>query len=326
MVDIDRVLISVESVREKLLASVNQTWQQDVEQQLSREHDRYASYDDEQKFKLFLEYILHTDMRHYWKAHGDSEQPWFVQVEQVQDISQPVKRRLSRPDTEETTRSSKRMLKMVLFDGSLFMMQSSCCLHACIEVAPDGCAGRKHHIGIEHSSLGFGWPRLGSKLVIDDGLVTKNGVLMLTPVTCGFLGGSVKEFEEHQKLVDTVVQEPLYGRRGPPLKLEEYKKTLKDKIDRLAGTSHEEQDKGDVPTSAVPTEDGDVYVIPSDSDDDWDIEAILEKKRTRADAPVVLEEKKNDTPVVQVDDSLASTLREMKRRKEMRAEQQKSSL
>ena len=127
MVDIDRVLISVESVREKLLASVNQTWQQDVEQQLSREHDRYASYDDEQKFKLFLEYILHTDMRHYWKAQGETEQPWFVQVEQVQDISQPVKRRLSRAGTGETTRSSKRMLKMVLFDGALFMMYISCC-------------------------------------------------------------------------------------------------------------------------------------------------------------------------------------------------------
>ena len=127
MVDIDRVLIPVESVREKLLASVNQTWQQDVEQQLSREHDRYASYDDEQKFKLFLEYILHTDMRHYWKAQGETEQPWFVQVEQVQDISQPVKRRLSRAGTGETTRSSKRMLKMVLFDGTLFMMYISCC-------------------------------------------------------------------------------------------------------------------------------------------------------------------------------------------------------
>ena len=117
MVDTGPTLVSVESVREKLLASVNQTWQQDVEQQLSREHDGYQSYDDERKFTLFLKYMLHTDMRHYWNA--GREQPWFVQVEQVEDISQPVKRRLSKYTEDGGRGRARRMLKMVLFDGRL---------------------------------------------------------------------------------------------------------------------------------------------------------------------------------------------------------------
>lgn len=119
MVNTDHTLVSVQAVRERLLASVNQTWQQDVEQQLSREHDLYQSYDDEYKFKLFLSYVLHTDMRHYWNVVREGEQPWFVQIEQVQDISQPVKGRLSSGSDDNKTRGSRRMLKMVLFDGRL---------------------------------------------------------------------------------------------------------------------------------------------------------------------------------------------------------------
>ncbi len=118
--DTDQTLVSVESVRERLLASVNLSWQQDVEQQLSQEHDRYQSYDDEYKFKLLLSYVLHTDMRHYWKAGREGEKPWFVQIEQVQDISQPVKRRLSKGSDDRHPRGgSRRMLKMVLYDGRL---------------------------------------------------------------------------------------------------------------------------------------------------------------------------------------------------------------
>lgn len=111
-------LISLESVRQKLLASLHETWQGDVEQQLSQEHQGFESFNDEQKFKLFLEYVLHTDIRHYWKSGTEGEQPWFVQVEQVQDISQPVKRRYSHGG-ELSARGTRRMLRMVLFDGKV---------------------------------------------------------------------------------------------------------------------------------------------------------------------------------------------------------------
>jgi DNA repair exonuclease SbcCD ATPase subunit len=203
------------------------------------------------------------------------------------------------------------------------------------------CVGKKHHVGIEHASLGFGWPRLGSKLVLDPGLLVQEGVLMLTPKTCGFLGGSVKEFEEHQKHVDAVVQEPLYGRRGPPLKLDEYIKSLKEKIEQQQEEPEEQNRDAPAGSPAAvdpPPATGDIYIIPSESDDDWDIEALLEKKRTRNEVQVIDEEQQEQQQQqqqeeeqappapVRADDTLASTLREMKRRREMRAKQQNTTV
>lgn len=155
---------------------------------------------------------------------------------------------------------------------------------------------------------------MGSKLVIDDGVLKKNGILMLTPSTCGFLGGFVKEFEEHQQMVDSLMQEPLYGRRGPPLKLDEYMKMLKEKIQDSVNMSTRNQEivenvieveEANTEVVAPPAE---TYVIPSDSDDDWDIDALLETKRDRNE--------------IGEPDTNVSTLRELKRRKELRAQQQ----
>jgi hypothetical protein len=61
---------------------------------------------------MYLDYVLHSDIRHYWKGFSSSQKPWFVQIEQVQDISQPVKSRFV------DSQSKKRMLKLALFDGA----------------------------------------------------------------------------------------------------------------------------------------------------------------------------------------------------------------
>lgn len=207
-------------------------------------------------------------------------------------------------------------------------------------------SGQKHYIGLEHESLGFSWPQLGSKIVIDEGILEKNGTLMLTPQTCGFLGGCVKEFEEHQNMIDMMVQEPLYGRRGPPLQLNEYMRTLHEKIQHhrslleeskdqtVSHRNHETMSVKDH-IERVDVQHGDerikmphrvphaveMYVIPSDSDDDWDVDAVLEKKRSRVETPRVDDsdaQQGDVTPVVELDAN-ASTLRELKRRKELRA-------
>lgn len=120
MLNADCTLVSTESVRQKLLASVNQTWQEELEQRLSQEHDQYQSLNDDHKFTLILDYILHTDIRHFWNAQGKENTPWLAQVEQVQDISQPVRRRCAKwSGKDDGSRNAKRMLKMVLFDGTL---------------------------------------------------------------------------------------------------------------------------------------------------------------------------------------------------------------
>ena len=99
----------------------------------------------------------------------DTVRPWFVQVEHVEDISQPAKRRYvansASGGQSQAGGSHNRLLKLMLFDG------------------------RQHHVAIEHSPVPFGpgWPRLGSKLVIDPGAVLREGVFLLSPGTCGCL-------------------------------------------------------------------------------------------------------------------------------------------
>jgi len=75
-----------------------------------------------------------------------------------------------------------------------------------------------------------------------------------------------------------------------------------------------------VSTAAAPAEN--VYIIPSESDDDFDIEDLLENKRARAAVSLVdsIEEERQeqDLPRVQLNHEVTSALREVKRRKEMR--------
>ena len=150
---------------------------------------------------------MHTDMRHYWITPKDTSRPWFVQVEHVEDISQPAKRRYVANSTCGGGGNS-RLLKLMVFDG------------------------RHYHAAIEHVHVPFGagWPRLGSKLLIDAGAISRDGVFLLTPGTCGVLGGAVDEFEARQRVFDEVLQEPVYGRRGPPLRLEAYMEGVKEKV------------------------------------------------------------------------------------------------
>lgn len=174
---------------------------------LSTEHAGYSGLTADEQFALILEYVLHTDMRHFWMTPDDTTRPWFVQVEHVEDISQPAKRRYVANSTSGGG-SNSRLLKLMVFDG------------------------RQHHVAIEHApvTFGAGWPRLGSKLVIDAGAIVRDGVFLLTPGTCGVLGGAVDEFEARQRVVDEVLQEPVYGRRGPPLRLEAYMEGVRERV------------------------------------------------------------------------------------------------
>ena len=195
-------------------------WQNEVRERLSSEHPAYNSLSADEQFSLFLEYVLHTDMRHYWivpghAAGGCPVRPWFVQVEHVEDVSQPAKRRYVANSTSGSGggTSQGRLLKMMVFDG------------------------QQHHAAIEHVQIPFGtaWPRLGSKMVIDEGAVLRDGIFLLTPGTCGVLGGAVEEFELRQRVVDEVLQEPVYGRRGPPLQLEAYMEGVDERVRERVG-------------------------------------------------------------------------------------------
>lgn len=97
--------------------------------------------------------------------------------------------------------------------------------------------GRRHHTAIEHQPMSFasGWPRLGSKLVIDRDAVVRDGVVMLTPSTCGVLGGGVEEFERRQKVVEEVLMEPVYGRRGGALGLEAWREGVAGRVKEKVG-------------------------------------------------------------------------------------------
>lgn len=190
-----------------------------MQSRLCAEHAGYTGLTADEQFALFLEYVLHTDMRHYWIASLDTVRPWFVQVEHVEDISQPAKRRYvansASGGQSQAGGSHNRLLKLMLFDG------------------------RQHHVAIEHSPVPFGpgWPRLGSKLVIDPGAVLREGVFLLSPGTCGVLGGAVDEFEARQRVFDEVLQRPVYGRRGPPLRLEAYMEGVRDTVREQIGAS-----------------------------------------------------------------------------------------
>ncbi len=166
-------------------------------------------------------------------------------------------------------------------------------------------AGKKHHTAIEHKSLPIPWPKLGAKMVLDDAVVVQDGMFLLTPSTCGYLGGSVEEFCVSQSVLEKVLQEPMYGRRGPPLRLEEYMKILEDKVAVACQSDREEQPLVEAAPRSVqehqrqesPTieekkveeeekekeeenKEAEEYVIDSDSDANIDIEEIVRQKRS----------------------------------------------
>lgn len=162
-------------------------------------------------------------------------------------------------------------------------------------------AGKQHHVGIEHRLLSMPWPKLGSKMVLDDAVVVQGGMFLLTPATCGYLGGGVEEFGASQSALEKVLQEPMYGRRGPPLRLEEYMKMIEDKVavacraggvqererQETAPRGQEQQVEDDQRAGPGPNNLGEEeiqeqeeYVIDSDSDANIDIDEIVRQKRS----------------------------------------------
>lgn len=145
------------------------------------------------------------------------------------------------------------------------------------------------------------WPKLGSKMVLDDAVVVQGGMFLLTPATCGYLGGSVEEFGASQSALEKVLQEPMYGRRGPPLRLEEYIKMLEDKVaavfrpggveehqgQHAAPRCQEQQQQQQLEGAGTGPNIGEEdiqeqeeYVIDSDSDANIDIDEIVRQKRS----------------------------------------------
>lgn len=243
---------------------LDRTWRDQVEHALRAAHAGYDGFDGDRKFRLILEYILCTDLRHFWKGQSVSSEHTkrvrFVQVEGVQDISQPVKHRYGNSDGDgkEEGSQKRRMLKMMLFDG------------------------QRQLIGIEHESLPFQWPLLGAKMIIDPHVLEVNGMLLLTPKTCGFLGGVVAEFEAQQKMVLEVIQKPVYGRRGPPMKLEEFMKNVTEEVTKKMDLQHQR----DVANAEL----REYVLVDSDSDDDWGLNEVAQgsdaNKRPREESPV----------------------------------------
>lgn len=111
-------LVSLNSVAEKLDNYIDEAWSRDVLTQIRQNCSSYDSIPEDERFEMYLDYVLHSDIRHYWKGGGSSssQKPWFVQIEHVQDISQPVKSRFV------DTQSKKRMLKLALFDGASIVL------------------------------------------------------------------------------------------------------------------------------------------------------------------------------------------------------------
>lgn len=105
-------LVSLNSVAEKLDNHIDEAWSRDVQAQIRHTCSKYDSLPEDERFEMYLDYVLHSDLRHYWKGFSSSQKPWFVQIEHVQDISQPVKSRFV------DSQSKKRMLKLALFDGA----------------------------------------------------------------------------------------------------------------------------------------------------------------------------------------------------------------
>ncbi|WPT13384.1 hypothetical protein PSENEW3_00001225 [Picochlorum sp. SENEW3] len=266
-------LVSLNSVAEKLDNHIDEAWSRDVQAQIRHTCSKYDSLPEDERFEMYLDYVLHSDIRHYWKGYSSSQKPWFVQIEHVQDISQPVKSRFV------DSQSKKRMLKLALFDG------------------------KQHHVAIEHKPLSMPWPKLGAKMVLDDAVVVQGGMFLLTPATCGYLGGGVEEFGASQSALEKVLQEPMYGRRGPPLRLEEYMKMVEDKVavacraggiqererQETAPRGQEQQQPVEDEQRARPgpnnlgeeeIQEQEEYVIDSDSDANIDIDEIVRQKRS----------------------------------------------
>jgi len=245
-VDAAQAGAGVRDLRARLMTAIEEGWKDEVWGRLGVAGG--VSGEDgasDRHFALFLDYVLCTDMRHYWVAREDGagpavvpagdasgrdntddaavaapdrdRRPWFVQIERVEDISQPCTRRYVPPGGASSNggggSTHARMLKLLVFDG------------------------RRHHTAIEHQPMSFasGWPRLGSKLVIDPDAVVRDGVVMLTPSTCGVLGGAVEEFERRQKIVEEVLMEPVYGRRGGTLGLEAWRGGVAGRVKEKVG-------------------------------------------------------------------------------------------
>jgi len=307
---------------------LDKTWRDQVENVLRDANAGYDGFDGDRKFRLILEYILCTDLRHFWKGQCESSEPTksvrFVQVEGVQDISQPVKQRYGRSnnDGKEEGPQKRRMLKMMLFDG------------------------QRQLIGIEHESLPFQWPLLGAKIIIDPHVLEVNGMMLLTPKTCGYLGGVVKEFEARQKMVQEVVQKPVYGRRGPPMKLEEFMKNVTEEVTKILNLEHQRE--------IANAELREYVLVDSDSDDDWGLIVPTQgpdvNKRAREEAlveevvvedAVVIDDEPSQsleavshhvtaTPAVvqrtePSPDHISSTFEALKRRKAMREQKNQQS-
>ena len=116
--------------------------------------------------------------------------------------------------------------------------------------------GIDHVDAIEHKRLDIQCPKLGSKILLKRIDVFPNGVLLLAPDNCIFLGGCVKELEARQTCLHSILQAPAGGRRGPPLKLQEYVEAvyveLENQIrDTLDPQRPEEQNRNDAPVPAA---------------------------------------------------------------------------
>lgn len=224
--------VQVPDLKSRLISGIDPEWTRDVLGRMGVAGEGGLSCISDKEFAVFLEYMLCTDVRHYWKgdergddaageeANAPGRPPWFVQVEHVEDISQPCTRRYvpastSNSSSSTSLSSAQRMLKLLVFDGE------------------------GHHVAIEHQRLSFsansGWPRLGCKLLIDPGAVVRSGMYLLTPSTCGVLGGVVEEFEQRQRVVESVLAEPVYGRRGGPLGLEAWREGVAKRVREKGG-------------------------------------------------------------------------------------------
>lgn len=113
----------------------------------------------------------------------------------------------------------------------------------CILLTLSISAGKTSIYGIEHRPLQFEFPPLGAKLLLKT-KVLQDGVLLLTPENCVYLGGVVLQLQRRQHIFQEVLASELhYGRRGPRLTLNEYEKEVEslvaDKYRMLDDLSHQ---------------------------------------------------------------------------------------
>lgn len=116
-------------------------------------------------------------------------------------------------------------------------------------------AGLDHVDAIEHKRLDIQAPKLGSKVLLKRIDAFPNGTLLLAPENCVFLGGCVNELEARQTCLHSILQAPAGGRRGPPLKLNEYIASVHDELERQVRDSSvaqraEQQNGNDAPIPA----------------------------------------------------------------------------